>query len=215
MVPDGNATAPKAPVTVWRGNYQFGRRGPFFDRAVRAARAYADRDLESRPRDVPFHKELECFRAIAPVNGQGLLDQLEHRWRHPDCLPAVYAMTCTLSVPPNWGLVAESGELVRELTCVKIGKAKRCVVARITTYNTEPINGVWPVEGSQKLRLLIYGDGPRMLSEASIKEVARRSGSYARVIDETGYQRNVSPEVFVGGRVIDAICAFARERIRT
>jgi hypothetical protein len=55
-----------------------------------------------------------------------------------------------------------------------------------------------------------------MLKEAPLKEVAKRRGDYAYVIDKIGskkkVKRSVSPEVFVGARVIDAICTYARER---
>ena len=204
------------PLTVWRGSYRFGRSDSFFNRVVTFAKQSANREPEKRPPEADFLAELEGFRAIAPVNGRVLLDQIEYRWRHPDCSDALYAITCTLLAPPHRALIAESGEHVQELPCIKIGKARRCVAARLKRYNVDPINRVWLARGSQTLRVLVYGDGDKMLDEDAIKKFAKRSGgSYAYVIEETGRQRKVSPEVFVGARVIDAICARARESARS
>ncbi|MFL5939799.1 MAG: hypothetical protein ACJ75Q_05775, partial [Gaiellaceae bacterium] len=147
------------PLTVWRGNYHFGRSDSFFKRVVTFARQTADQEPEKRPPEADFFEELERLRAIAPVNGQGLLDQIELRWRHPKCSPALYALTCTLVAPPHQALIAESGELVQELACIKVGKAKRCVAARLPKYNVDPINRVLIAKGSPKLRVLLYGDG--------------------------------------------------------
>jgi hypothetical protein len=179
---------------------------------VTFARQTADQEPEQRPADADFYEELERLRAVAPLNGQGLLDQIEHRWRHPTCSPALYALTCTLVAPPHRALIAESGEHVQEIACVKVGKAKRCVVARLPRYNVDPINGVWIAKGSASLRVLIHGNGANMLAERVIKDVAKACGSVPKVIEETGLERVVSPEVFVGARVIDAICGDARAR---
>ncbi len=203
-----------APLTVWRGNYRFGRSDSFFNRVVAFAQRSADKEEELRPREAEFYDELERLRAVAPVNGRGLLDQIEYRWRHPGCEDALYAITLTLCAPPEGALVAESGELVHELSCVKIGKAMHCAAARLTRYNRDTLNGLWPVKGSQNLRVLVYGDGPEMLKEDPFKDAAKRSGDYAYVVDKIGsMKRKVSPEVFVGARVVDAICAHARQQL--
>ena len=53
-----------------------------------------------------------------------------------------------------------------------------------------------------------------MLLEPEIQEAARDIGSRAQVVEEAGV-RYVGDETYVGVEMIDALCAFARQRERT
>ena len=86
-------------TTVWCGAYAFGSDDSFLPQAARLGRKYVDKRPDQRPPEVSFREEFERLRTGAPADGQVLLDQLEHRWRHPDCLPALYLITCTLEAP--------------------------------------------------------------------------------------------------------------------
>jgi hypothetical protein len=157
---------------------------------------------------------MESLRSIAPVDGQVLLDQLEHRWRHPRCPPSLYVLTCTLCAPDRGALVADDGNFVQELFCTKVGQAKRTVAARFPAYKREVLGGVSILEGSQTLRVMIYGDGSAMLLERKIQQFAKKIGSRAEVVEQ-GRVRYVGDETYVGVEMIDAICDFARLRERT
>jgi hypothetical protein len=85
---------------------------------------------------------LESLRTTAREEGQVLLDQLDHRWRHPHCPACLYVLTCTLLAPDRGALVAATGELVQKLPCTKVGQAKRTVAARIDAYKSEPLGGL-------------------------------------------------------------------------
>lgn len=202
-------------MTVWCGSYRFGRDDSFFPSVVSVARKYVDKRPDQRPPEARFREELDSLRSIAPVDGQVLLDQLEHRWRHPLCSPSLYVLTCRLYAPDRGTLVADSANPVQELLCTKVGQARHTVAARIAAYKTQVLGGVSIAEGSQDLRVVIYGDGSTMLSEREIKEVAKNIGSRAEVVEEAGLRRRVGAETYVGVEIIDAICALARQRERT
>jgi hypothetical protein len=203
-----------SPVIVWCGNYRFGRDDSFFPSVVTVARKYADKEPGVRPPAVHFHEALERLRDIAPPDGHVLIDQLEHRWDHPSCPPALYVLACTLRAPDQGALVAGSGRSVRRLACTKVGEAQRTVAARIAAYKKEVLGGVPIVERSQSLRVVIYGDGSMMPLEREIQEVARSLGRRAqKVVDGLGV-RPVGGETYAGGiEMIDAICAFARQKL--
>lgn len=200
-------------MAVWCGNYRFGQDESFFPLLVSAARRYPDKEPEERLPEEQFRESLEGLREIAPPETVGLLDQLEHRWEHPHCPPALYALTCTLRAPDQGALVSDSGELVQELLCTKVGQAKHTVAARITTYKTQVLGGVPIAVRSPTLRVVIYGDSSVMLLEGEIQAFARSIGSRAEVVQE-GHMRYVGDETYVGVEMIDAICAFARQRGR-
>ena len=204
-----------APVSVWCGNYRFGRDDSFFPRVVTVARKYVDKEPEQRPPEDRFRREMEILRGIAPRDGGALLDQLEHRWEHPLCSAALYVMTCTLRAPDRGALVAPGDHVVQELLCTKVGQARRSVAARIALYRTQVLGGVRIAKGSQNLRVVIYGDGCTMLLEREVKEVAGNIGLRAQVVDEAGVRRYVGSEAYVGVEMIDAICSLARQRERT
>jgi hypothetical protein len=150
------------------------------------------------------------LRGVAPVDGHVLLDQLDHRWRHPDCPASLYVLALRLRAPDRGALVAENGQLVQELLCTKVGQAKRTLAARIAAYKSQLLGGVRISAGSQSLRVVIYGDSSAMLLEREIQQVARSRGSRAQVVNE-GDVGNVGDETYAGVEIIDAICAFARE----
>jgi hypothetical protein len=54
-----------------------------------------------------------------------------------------------------------------------------------------------------------------MLVEHEIQQVARSHGSRAQVVNDTGVQRRIGSETYVGVGAIDALCTFARERQST
>jgi hypothetical protein len=200
------------PITVWCGNYAFGRDDSVFPKIVNAARKYADKQPDQRPDEARFREEMERLRGVVTTDGQVLLDQLEHRWRHPDCMACLYVLTCRLRAPKDWALVDDAGELVQELPCAKVGQAKRTVAARIERYKTDVLGKVAIVEGSPTLRIVIYGEDAAMPLEHEVQHVAKRNGSRAEVVEQGGVRRFVGSETYVGVGVIDAICDFARDR---
>lgn len=198
-------------LTVWHGEYAFGQDDSFFPKAVDLARDYADKEPGKRPADADFRTALDALRETAPKEGHALLDQIEHRWLHPDCPPALYVLTLTLVAPEGGELVAADGERVQELLCTKVGKAKRTIAARIVYYKTQVLGGV-PVEtGSPTLRAVIYGDGEAMLLEKEVQKAARAAAPRAtKVIDGQG-PADVSPEAYIGVEVVDAVRTFAQQ----
>src|SRR5688572_30207530 len=96
-------------IAVWCGNYGFKRGDPFFMRVVKFGRVYADKEPGQRLSEETFRKELERLRGEAPEGALVLLDQLEHRWKHPACPPALYVLTCTLLAPQEGFVVGEDG----------------------------------------------------------------------------------------------------------
>jgi hypothetical protein len=209
------STRADAPLTAWCGRYQFGRDDLFFPRAVAIGQTYVDQRPEKRPSEASFLEDLEALRGGAPPDLEALVDQLEHRWTHPACPPSLYVLTFTLCAPEGGALISHGGRLVSRLLCTKVGKAEHSVAARILRYRTEKLNRVSILKGSQALRVVIYGDGSAMLLEREVQQLARDNGSHAEVIEQAGVRRKVSPEAYVGAGMIDAICAFARERERT
>src|SRR5437868_2291402 len=98
-----------APIAVWCGNYAFGDDDYFFPSVVTIARKYVDKEPERRPPEPRFREELEGLSGIAPVDAQGLLDQLEHRWRHPHSPASLYVLACTLRAPERGALLDDTG----------------------------------------------------------------------------------------------------------
>lgn len=205
-------------TSVWCGTYGFGRDDHFFPAAVTAARKYADKEPDRRPPEGRYREELARLRSIAPPESRALLDQLEHRWEHPDCPPALYVLSLTLRAPDGGSLIDGTGRPVKELRCTKLGEAKWTLAARFAAYKTDPLDKVPIVACSQELRVAIYGEGSTMPSEADIKAVAASSGTPVKWIDKDGRRSTVSgsrKESYVGVEIIDAICAFARQRERS
>lgn len=196
-------------------NYAFGRDDSVFPNVVNAARKYADKEPGQRPEEARFREEMESLRGVVPTDGQVLLDQLKHRWRHPDCPPCLYVLTCTLCAPEHGALIDDAGKLVEKLLCTKVGQAKRAVAARIEGYKRDVLGGVSILEGSATLRIVIYGDGAAMLLEHEVQQVAKNNGSHAEVVEQSGVRRRVGSETYVGLGMVDDICAFARERVST
>jgi hypothetical protein len=200
-------------VTIWRGNYRFGADDTFFPSVVTIARKYVDKKPEQRPPSVDFYEQLERLRASAPKDGHVLLDQLSHRWTHPQCPPALYVVTCVLCASEGTSLAGEGHDFVKELPCTKVGQARHSIAARIERYKTEPLGGVTIVDSSPALRLVVYGDGPTMLLEREVQQVAQRAGSRAELVAEVdGRRQPVGRETYVGVGVCEAVSAFARER---
>lgn len=202
-------------VTVWCGDYQFGRDDFFLHRAATVARKFVDKRPEERPPEARFREDLQSLRRIAPAEGLGLIDQLAHRWTHPDCPPCLYVLTCTLRAPDRGILLDDAARPVQELLCTKVGQARHTVAGRLPRYKTDVLGGVRVVDGSPTLHVLVYGNSPVMLLEREIQEVARSHGSRAQVVDETGVRRPVGSETYVGVGMVDALCTFARERRST
>ena len=197
-------------LSVWHGEYAFGRDDAFFPAAVLLARKYSDKGPDQRPPDAEFRKALEALRETAPEEGHVLLGQLEHRWRHPDCPPALYVLTLTLSAPQGVALVGGDGQHVQELVCTKVGEAKRTIAARIAAYKKQVLGGVPVATASLTLRAAIYGDGEAMLLESEVQKVARAAAPRAaKVVDGQGLAY-IGDETYVGLDVVDAVRLFAR-----
>src|SRR5437867_7384171 len=108
----GKSERADASRAVWYGRYEFGRDDLFFPQAVAIGRTYVDKKPEKRPLEASFLEDLEALRADAPPGLEGLLDQLEHRWRHPGCPPSLYVVTCILCAPEGGALIGRGGRLV-------------------------------------------------------------------------------------------------------
>ena len=52
-----------------------------------------------------------------------------------------------------------------------------------------------------------------MVSERELKQVARENGVHLERVDEGGARRPVTTESYAGVAMIEAICAFARDRV--
>ena len=99
-------------------------------------------------------------------------------------------LTCTLSAPDGVALVSADGDHARELVCTKVGEAKRTIAARIAAYKTEVLGGVPIMEGTQTLRVAIYGSGEAMLLEKEVQKVARGAAPRAtKIIDGQGLDK--------------------------
>jgi hypothetical protein len=202
-------------LTVWSGEYAFGQDDSFFPAAVLLARKYSDKEPDRRRPEDEFRDALEALRSTAPKEGHVLLDQLEHRWRHPDCPPALYVLTLTLSAPDGGALVGADGQPVQGLVCTKVGEAKRTIAARIAAYKRQALGGVPVAPESPTLRAAIYGDGDAMLLESEVQKAAR--GTAPRAAKTVDGQRfaYVGDETYVGLEVVDVVCALARARQET
>jgi hypothetical protein len=197
-------------LTVWHGEYAFGQDDSFFPEAADLARKYADREPGKRPTNADFRKALDALRETAPKDGHVLLDQIEHRWLHPDCPPALYVLTLTLSAPEGGALVAADGECVQELLCTKVGKAKRTIAARIDAYRSQVLGGVPVATGSPTLRAAIYGDGEAMLLEREVQKAARAAAPRARKVIDGQDLAYVGSETYLGVEVVNAVRTFAQ-----
>ena len=198
-------------VTVWCGNYAFRRNDWFFKEVVKLGRDYADKEPGQRPSASSFLTELERLRAMSPGDGLVLLDQLEHRWRHPGCSPALYVLTCTLLAPENGFVLDTDGTKKEKLLCTKVGEAMRTVAPRIERYTWDKLGRLLPEQDSHDLRAVIYGDGDAMLAERQLHQVAEENGSKAMAVGPDGSHRQVGDETYVGVTVVGPICTFARE----
>jgi hypothetical protein len=107
-------------------------------------------------------------------------------------------------------LIDEAGRRVRELACTKVGRAKHTVASRLPPYRRDVLGGVPIVDGSQTLRVVVYGSGPTMLLERDMQRVARCSGSRAEVVDEAGARRRVGSETYSGTGMVEELCSLAR-----
>lgn len=94
-----------------------------------------------------------------------------------------------------------------------MGRARRSLAPRIGRYDDEGIAGVSITKDSLALRVVIYGHGPSMVSERELKQVARENGVHLERVDEGGARRPVTTESYAGVAMIEAICAFARDRV--
>lgn len=196
-------------LSVWHGDYAFGQDDAFFPAAVLLARKYSDKEPDRRPPDAEFRKALEALRTTAPEEGHVLLDQIVHRWQHPDCPPALYVLTVTLTAPQSGALVGGDGEHVQELVCTKVGEAKRTIAARIAAYKKQVLGGVPVATGSPTLRAAIYGDGEAMLLEGEVQKAALAAAPRAKKVVD-GQELGVGDETYVGLDVVDAIRVFAQ-----
>jgi hypothetical protein len=111
-------------------------------------RKYVDKEPQARPPEARFHEDLEDPRGIAPAEGRGVIDQLAHRWTHPDCPPCLYVLTCTLRASDRSALLDDAARPVPELACTKVGRAKRTVAARLPAFKTDVLGGVSVVDGA-------------------------------------------------------------------
>jgi len=198
---------------LWCGDYPFGKDSSFFPKLVAAARRFSDKEPEDRADEERFREVLENLRAAAPTATEGLVDQVEHRWRHPHCPKALYVLTCTLLAPDGGALVSADGELVPELVCTKVGEAKRTVAARLEIYTRQKLGGVVIADGSLALKVLIYGEAPTMLLERDVQAVARSVAPRAEKVSDGKSVGYVGDETYAGIEAVQAIASFARSRV--
>lgn len=214
-------------ITVWSGGYQCGRDHSYVTQVEKVAKTYGN--PEDRPAETDFREELERLRSIARRRSHVLLGQLDYRWRNPDCSNSLYVLTVRLRAPNGGYLIAGGGKmvqddelvegaaLVRELRCTKVGETSFSIAARMTEYlrKDAKIDKVPIVPGTQNLRVVIYGDRPpAMLMQRDVLKVASSYGGQAWWVDEAGKLRTVGDETYVGVKIVNHICAFAREHER-
>lgn len=160
-----------------------------------------------------FRDEVRTLRRIAPVDGHGLLDELEHRWTHPLAPPALYLLTCEACAHEGFTFWAGEQMLERRAPITKFGQARRSLAGRLARYVEQ--NGMKHVgftDGSLVLRAAIFGRGSVMLKEKEIRNVAKRTGTRLHHVHESGRRSRIGNESFVGDTIIDPISALASER---
>lgn len=213
ILPVQNSRGDEQPVRVWCGNYRFARHDPFFKRAVKAGQTYVDENARGKLVSAEgFRAEMGELRKMAPAEGHVLLDELEHRWAHPQAPPSLYVVTCEVCVHHRFALVAGAKKLGQEALSTKVGQASRSLAPRLSAYEDKEIGGVSITRGSLALRVAIYGHGPTMVREGELKQFARKNGVLLERVDQGGARRPVTTESYAGVAMIEGICAFARER---
>jgi hypothetical protein len=200
-------------TTLWCGEYRFGQ-DDFLRRADGVARKYVNKPEAARPPEPTFHAAMAILRRFAPVEATAVVEQLEHRWAHPNCPKALYALTCSLRPRGEGGaLLDNDGTHVQELLCTKVGSAKNTIADRLMLYRKkgEPLGGADVVPGSQVLRMVVYGRGPAMIVERQLQHLARGHATRAQRVDAAGKVDDVGSETFIGSEVLATLQRFARE----
>jgi hypothetical protein len=160
-----------------------------------------------------FQLEIGTLLRDAPLDGRVLLVDLKHRWARPQAPPTLYVLTCELRTEASCVFTAGGERLGSQVTCTKVGRATRSLAGRLAEYAGSRMLGGSPITpGSLVLRAVIYGDGPSMLAERDVQQIAAANGSLLKRFDKTGGRLECSNEAYAGERVVEAICGFARER---
>lgn len=148
-------------VTVWGGSYRFVREDPFFARAVWVGQKYVDEKARGRLRsEGGFLEQMAALREAAPPNGGVLLDEMEHRWSHPEAPPTLYVLTMEVSVLGNAVLVADGKRLGQRARSIKVGEAGRSLAPRLWVYaGPRGVRRAEITPGSLALRAVVYGSG--------------------------------------------------------
>jgi hypothetical protein len=203
-------------VTIWGGSYRFVREDPFFARLVWVGQKYVDEKARGRLRsESGFLDEMAALRKAAPPNGAVLLDEMEHRWSHPEAPPTLYVLTMEVCPLGSAVLIADGRKLGQRAQSIKVGKATRSLAPRLSIY-TGPrglLRGkVTP--GSLVLRAAVYGRGPSMLFERDIQRYTSSICVRLEVDDDRGERRRVTSESYCDGKnVVEGILEFARTHL--
>jgi hypothetical protein len=204
----------QSALTVWSGAYRFAMEDPFFRRASWVGQRYVDRKgKDAVVSESSFRSEMDELRETAPHDAEVLLEDLEHRWLTPQAPPTLYVLDCALVTESSCVFQADGRRLGRRVTCTKVGEALRSLAGRLTEYDRRRILGQASITPqSLVLRAVIFGYGDLMLSETEVQRVARANGSPLMRFDKSGRRLPGSSETYVGGAIVEAICAFARQR---
>jgi hypothetical protein len=202
-------------TTAWGGSYRIVRDDPFFARAVRVGQKYVDEKARGRLRSSDgFLEEMAALRATAPADGAVLLDEMEHRWSHPEAPPALYVLTMEVFVTGEAFLIAGDKKLGQRAQSTKVGEASRSLAPRLSVYaGRRGLRGAEITPGSLVLRAVVYGDGPSMLFERHILRYTKTIGVRLDVESDQRPRWGVTAESYWGTDVVEGILEFARAHL--
>ena len=106
-------------------------------------------------------------------------------------------------------LIAEDKQVGLRVWSTKVGKAKRSLAGRLAVYLERGYDHVRIPDGTLSLRVVIYGDGRTMPSEADIQRVARSNAHRLYCECADGVTRPVSRESYFGTDVLAQLTDFA------
>ncbi len=195
-------------LTAWCGNLPLASDDPSFDGAVDLGRKYVDVRARGKPVSAAEYLErIVELRAQTPHDSHVLLDELEHRWAHPDAPPSLYVLTFGLSVKDGY-FVAGGENLGMHVISTKVGRAKRSLVGRLALYAEGGIGrGMTIPPGSLTLRVAVFGHGTSMLTESDLK---REATLHVRALGRIGGDGRVTSESYEGVAAVEPLSRFVQ-----
>jgi hypothetical protein len=201
----------KAMINVWSGDLPFSLRDPISKQAVQIGRDYVDPHARGKRVDAAAFKDaMAALHEAGPPGSNAIVDELEFRWVNGTAPPALYAITHTVeSRPAGRNLIADNKQLGSRVWSTKVGKAKRSLAGRLAVYLEKGYDHAQIPDGTLSLRIVIYGDGPKMPPEPDIQRVARSNAHQLYCECADGVTRRVSRESYFGTDVLIPLTDFA------